>query len=104
MLLHACALILCMLLVSPVSWLHSYVLLALPLAVAVAIAGNDSRSRASRFFGRAYIAYLILLLIGLAEPIRLLGSPMWGAAVLWAACIWLLTSRRAVAASGRATQ
>ena len=97
MLLHACALILCMLLVSPVSWLHSYVLLALPLAVAAAIAGTDPQSRASKFFGRAYIAYLILLLIGLAEPIRLLGSPMWGAAVLWGSCMWMLTSRRAVA-------
>ena len=86
-LLKICAVILLMLMISPVSWIHNFVLVVLPAAVALGAWRSGAGRPSSAIFGWALLGYLAGSLLAWIDWFNYFGSTLWGTFFLWAAFI-----------------
>ncbi len=83
--------ILLMLLLSPVSWVQNYILLTLPLAVALAAAADKSGESTSLVFRVALLSYFATNILSLIVPsLFALGAFLVGAMAIWTSFAWKL--------------
>jgi glycosyl transferase family 87 len=87
------AVILLMLMISPVTWNHNFVLLLLPLVVAIA-AWRSARESDTALFGWALVGYGIGIGLSPVDLFGYFGSAFWGTVLLWSAFVRALLKDR----------
>lgn len=77
--------ILLMLFISPVSWSHSFALMALPLAIVAAISSILQTPRRSALHTAVYTTFIAVTGIGAAvKPLQEAGVLLWASLLVWA--------------------
>jgi hypothetical protein len=83
--------ILLMLFISPLSWAHSFTLLALPLAMIAALASLPPPVRFTTLHGAAFIAFVVLVgITGAVKPLQELGALLFCTLGLWLILAWFI--------------
>lgn len=89
-LLQAGVLVLLILLLPPVSWFHSHVLLLVPVSIALGGWLSAPETLRGRMLGAGYVACLLGSLLMLFQSFAHFGSQFWGTLALWLALIGAL--------------
>jgi hypothetical protein len=83
--------LLLMLFLSPVSWVHNYVLVAMPLALAIAAAADPTAPAHGRPFQAAVAGYFFANITAeLIEPLHVHGILLLATLGIWAAYVWFI--------------
>jgi hypothetical protein len=80
-------LIMLMLFVSPVSWSHSFALMALPMAILLAAAGTTAAPGWHRYAAVYFVFFALAVVASFVLPLRVIGTLLWSTVavfiVLW---------------------
>ena len=89
-LLKISMLALLMLMISPVTWNHNFVLVVLPAAAALAAWRSQGEQSSYAVFGWALLVYGAGTVLSMVDVLNYFGSRFWGTILLWTAFAWVL--------------